>query len=97
MSSPFQSLLPLHPSTYYNHEGSKDREWVLPALGEIVAVRYSRDEYWYRGRILGARDNIFQVKCTTMYIMMRVVLRLSLRRVCGGCHSVAAQVSTVAL
>ena len=52
-------LLP--PSSYYNHHVSKDREWVYHAKGEIVAVRYSHTDQWYRARVLGFMEEIVQV------------------------------------
>lgn len=38
-----------------------ERDVILPHTGEIVAVHYVEDDYWYRARVIDSVDNTLHV------------------------------------
>lgn len=48
-------------SEFYNQQVFKERDVILPHTGEIVAVHYVEDDYWYRARVIDSMDDSLNV------------------------------------
>ena len=46
---------------FYNQQVFNERDVILPHTGEIVAVHYVEDDYWYRARVIDSVDNTLHV------------------------------------
>ncbi len=43
----------MYNRTHYNQHVFSERSVVSAEVGEIAAVRYGFDDYWYRARVVG--------------------------------------------
>ena len=53
---------------FYNQQVFNERDVILPHTGEIVAVHYVEDDYWYRARVIDSVDN-------TLHVSAKVILQ----------------------